>query len=247
MNVLGIGLDATEPRLVRKLIEAGQMPALEGLLKAGRWMRVESSAGIGSGAVWPSFISGEETSVHGVYGEWLWQPETMSVSRYRGRNLTPFWKKLAEGGMTVGILDVPFMPIIGLSDGFEISEWGAHDLLEGKIQMGPDRVASLMTKLSPHPLANYPTASGPDDYKELQKLGAACLEGIKQRGSLARHLLTEIRPQLALIAFTEIHHSAHYLWLTVEPEHPVYSRYKLADLKSRMCWRRRTCVVWLGD
>lgn len=230
MNVLAIGLDATEPKLVRKLIEEGEMPALERLLSEGSWMRVESSAGIGSGSVWPSFISGDEASVHGVYGEWLWQPETMSVTRYRGRNLTPFWKKLAVRGMTVGILDVPFMPMIGLSDGFEISEWGAHDLLEGKVQLGPPRVAELLAKKPPHPLTFYPTASGPDDYKELQKLGAACLDGIKLRGSLARDLLTEIRPQLALIAFTEIHHSAHYLWHTIEPDHPVYRSNEFADL-----------------
>src|SRR6185503_5185252 len=95
-RVLAIGLDAAEPALVRHLIERDEMPALKSLLGAGRWIRLQSPAYVGSGAVWPTFATGTEPSVHGVYGEWCWQPETMDVNRYDGRGVSPFWKPLSE-------------------------------------------------------------------------------------------------------------------------------------------------------
>ncbi|HWS55643.1 MAG TPA: alkaline phosphatase family protein, partial [Pyrinomonadaceae bacterium] len=125
-RVLAVGLDAAEPSLVRELIARGQMPALKGLLDGGAWLRVESPSHVGSGAVWPTFLTGEGPAAHGVYGEWAWRPEAMGLTRYRGRGLRPFWKELARGGVTVGVLDVPFAPLVGLSEGFEVSEWGAH-------------------------------------------------------------------------------------------------------------------------
>jgi predicted AlkP superfamily phosphohydrolase/phosphomutase len=231
-RVLAIGLDATEPQLVRKLIEQGQMPALQHLLSQGKWLRVESTARLGSGSVWPTFISGQDASTHGVYGEWLWHPETMKLSRYGGNDLTPFWKDLVENSVRVGILDVPFMPMVGLSEGFEISEWGPHDVLEGRTQIRPDRAAHLVARNPPHPLRSGTSVWGPHDYQNLEKLGEACLKGIKLRGALARDLIAQVRPQFLMIAFTEVHRSAHYLWHKVEPEHPVYHNKGFADLKT---------------
>ena len=95
-KVLAIGIDAAESTLVRQLIEQNEMPALKSLLADGQWFRVQSPAHIGSGAVWPTFMTGTEATTHGVYSEWSWRPETMSLSRYNGRHLTPFWKVLAE-------------------------------------------------------------------------------------------------------------------------------------------------------
>ena len=96
---MAIGIDAAEGTFVKQLIEQGEMPALKSLLAGGKWFSVRSPAHIGSGAVWPTFITGEEPTAHGVYSEWSWRPETMSLSRYHGRHLTPFWKPLAQQGI----------------------------------------------------------------------------------------------------------------------------------------------------
>src|ERR1044072_8423411 len=130
-RVLAIALDAAEPTFVRRLIDEGQMPALASLVARGRWLRVDSTAHTGSGTVWPTFITGTPPQSHGIYGEWLWNPDSMSLTRYAGDDLDPFWKRLDDGGISVGVLDVPFMPVVGLRQGFEVSEWGAHDVLRG--------------------------------------------------------------------------------------------------------------------
>ena len=87
MSARRVGIDAAEPALIDQLITQGKMPALKSLLGEGRWLRVKSPAHIGSGSVWPTFITGEEPASHGVYGEWGWQPEIMSLRRYNGRHL----------------------------------------------------------------------------------------------------------------------------------------------------------------
>jgi predicted AlkP superfamily phosphohydrolase/phosphomutase len=222
-RVLAFAVDAAEPTLIRKMIEQNEMPALKSLLSEGKWIGVKSPADIGSGSVWASFITGEAPVTHGIYGEWCWEPERMGIRRVTGRQLTPFWKALAANGTTIGVFDIPFMPVVGLSKGFEVSEWGPHELLEGRVQAAPDRVANLMSSHPGHPLSSDRLdAGGPDDYENLQRLISASLEGIRHRGSLVRSLLTATRPHLSLIAFTEIHHAAHFLWHTVEPDHEVY-------------------------
>src|SRR5688500_13722022 len=129
-QLLAIAIDAAEPSYVRHLIDEGEMPALASLLREGKWLRVKSPAYVGSGAVWPTFISALGPRVHGVYGEWLWDTGTMSLSRYQGNDVTPFWKAFSDENVSVGILDVPFMPMIGLTKGFETSEWGPHEYRE---------------------------------------------------------------------------------------------------------------------
>lgn len=221
-KLLAIAVDAAEPTFVRRLLEQGEMPALRSLLRSGRWLRVKSPARIGSASVWPTFISGKSPRDHGVYGEWLWDPAAMNLSRYRSDHVTPFWKSLVERDCSLGILDVPFMPLLGLSKGFEISEWGPHDIVDVQTHVSPAPIADIVAKHSPHPLQSHVEVSGPHDYEALEKVGTACLAGITARGELAHALLAETEPQLALIGFSEIHHSAHYLWHKVEADHPAY-------------------------
>jgi len=89
-RVLAIGIDAAEVTLVKRLIERDEMPALKSLGDGGSWLKVESPEHIGSSAVWPTFVTGEEPTSHGLYSEWSWRPEAMSLSRYHGRHLTSF-------------------------------------------------------------------------------------------------------------------------------------------------------------
>jgi predicted AlkP superfamily phosphohydrolase/phosphomutase len=224
-RVLAIGLDAAEPKFIHRLIEQDEMPALKALLAEGRWLRVQSSAHIGSGSVWPTFLSGQEPSAHGVHGEWSWQPETMTLVRYGGGQHKIFWQDLAEKGFTVGVLDPPFVTLVGLSEGFEIIEWGAHDQLKGRVQAGPKEVADFLAgqpEFHPWTSERHDNASS-DDPAELARLNSSCLKGVKLRGSFARALIAGTHPDFAFITFPEIHHSAHYLWHTSEFDPQLHS------------------------
>jgi len=223
-RVLAIGIDAAEATFVRQLIEQNELPALKSLLEGGQWLRVQSPAPIGSGAVWPTFMTGEEPTVHGVYSEWSWRPETMSLSRYHGRHLTPFWKTLAQRDIPIGIFDVPFALPLGMSRGFEVCEWWAHDSTGAGLQAGPDEILSLVKQSPAHPLsANRFVNTAPDSQSNLKELTDASIEGVHRRGALAQRLIRETVPQLSLMVFPEIHHASHQMWHTIDPDHQIYS------------------------
>ena len=221
--VLAIGIDAGESTVIRRMIDHDELPVLKSLLSEGKWISIESPL-IGGSSVWPTFVTGEDPAAHGIYAEWCWEPATMNLSRFTGRNLTPFWKPLAEEGITCGVLAVPFMPFVGLSAGFEISEWGPFLLLEDGMQFGPSGITDLVKgQTSAHPLAHRRLdVSGPDDYVNLHNLVSASLEGVRLRATLAERLLTETKPNVSVIVFTEAHVSGHYLWNTVEPDNELY-------------------------
>lgn len=222
-KVLAIGIDAAESTLVRQMIEQDELPSLRSLLAKGRWLEVRSPSSIGSGTVWPTFLTGEEPAKHGIYSEWKWLPETMSLRRYEGHHLTPFWKDLSEQRVSVGVFDVPFAPPVGITHGFEVCEWWAHDSTATGLQAGPDRIRSLVNEAPAHPLsANRFAATTPDSKSNLKELAGACSEGAGLRGALVQRLIDDVKPRLSIVVFPEIHHAGHQLWHTVASNHPFY-------------------------
>jgi len=228
---LAIGIDAAEATLVRQLIAGDELPALASLLREGCWLDVESPANIGSGAVWPTFMTGEEPTAHGVYGEWSWQPETMTLGRHRANQLTPFWKSLAQRQVSIGVFEVPFALPVGVSSGFEVCEWWAHDATGAGFQAAPESVVSLVNRSRPHPLSATRFAkTTPDSRRNLQELTEACVEGVRLRGELAQRLIGETKPQLSLLVFPEVHHAGHQMWHTLlEPEPLLKDVYRAVD------------------
>lgn len=222
-SVLAIGIDAAESTVVRQMIELGELPALGSLLAAGKWLEVHSPSLIGSGTVWPTFLTGTEPATHGIYSEWKWLPETMGLRRYEGEHLTPFWKPLAAQGVSVGVFDVPFAPPIGITRGFEVCEWWAHDSTAAGLRVGPGEIQSLVRAAPAHPLSSnrFVTAT-PDSKNNIAELAEACSTGARLRGALAQRLIRETKPQLSVVVFPEIHHAGHQLWHTLA-QHPLYS------------------------
>lgn len=221
-RVLAIGIDAAEPALVRQLLERGDLPVLRGLAAEGVWGRVISPAPIASGAVWPSFVTGRPPAEHGLYGEWQWRPDTMSVVRPAWDHLDPFWRVDASRHRTVTVLDVPFTPLLGIPGCNEVLDWGAHDYLKGRLEVSPPALEGLVRSAGgTHPFAaGSVDAAGLQDHAGLDRVLASCLAGVEQRGRLARQLLADTAPDLFVMVFTEVHHAAHLLWHTVDPSHP---------------------------
>jgi predicted AlkP superfamily phosphohydrolase/phosphomutase len=222
-KVLAIGLDAAEPSLIRQLMKQGLMPGLVELANEGCWVRVQAPAYIGSGSVWPTFMTGTPPTVHGRYSEWIWRPATMGLERYHGRDLVPFWKKLDERGFPVGVLDVPFATPVGLEKGFEVAEWWAHDSVLGGTQSGPENIGALLKELPPHPLSlKRQDAVRPNDPVGLRQLAADSTEGVRRRGVLAQRLIDQTQPALVLVVFPETHHAGHQMWHTAASDHALY-------------------------
>ena len=224
-SVLAIGIDAAESTIVRQMIEQNELPALKSLLSGGKWLEVRSPSPIGSGTVWPTFLTGSEPIAHGIYSEWKWLPETMSLRRYEGHHLTPFWKSLAEQDVSIGVFDVPFAPPVGITRGFEVCEWWAHDSTAAGLRAGPDAIQSLVQTAPAHPLSSnrFVTAT-PESKTNIAELAEACSAGARLRGSLAQQLINETKPRLSIVVFPEVHHAGHQLWHTLAPDNALYQQ-----------------------
>jgi predicted AlkP superfamily phosphohydrolase/phosphomutase len=169
-------------------------------------------------------MTGQTPEEHGIYNEWMWDPATMTVRRPDSTELNPFWAGLAASGMRVGILDVPFAPLVGLSQGFEIVEWGAHDRMTGRLQFGPAEVGATIDAHPRHPYRGHaPRSEDPADLAAVTELAMTAVRGIEMRGALARDLVRTHRPQFVCVVFTEIHDAGHHLWHTVEPGAALYA------------------------
>ncbi|MGH2808188.1 MAG: alkaline phosphatase family protein, partial [Actinomycetota bacterium] len=223
-SLLAIGIDSLETTYVHRLMNEGRMPNLARLAAEGRWASIGSVAHIGSGAVWPTFVSGKPPIEHGIANEWLWDPDTMSVRRADGAPLVPFWTELSSKGRRVGVLDVPFAPLIGMTEGFEVSEWGPHDVIAGRTESGPAEVTETVARSRPHPFSLHRVLSENNVTPELlQTFAEGAVEGIARRGELATRLIEQTYPDLAIIVFPEIHHMGHVMWHEVESGTPQLS------------------------
>ena len=232
-KVLAIGLDAAEPTLIKQLMNAGQMPAMASLERDGQWLHLRAPAYIGSGSVWPTFITGKSPTHHGLYSEWIWRPDRMELERYHGRDLLPFWKDLDQQGISIGVLDVPFATPVGLKSGFEVAEWWAHDSVLAETQFGPAAISSVLKEALPHPLSlKRQDAVKPEDPVGLEQLRADCAEGASRRGKLAENLIRETNPHLALVVFPETHHAGHQMWHTTAADHDLFKNRNLYSSES---------------
>lgn len=222
-RVLAIGMDAAESSMVERMCGAGELPALKSLLDRGSWSRVTSPAAYSSGAVWPSFSTGLDACDHAMYSLWNWDPATMGMKYSDAGDLEPFWKGLAGEGVTVGVLDVPFAPFLGVSSGFEVAEWGPHDRVQGRVRVSPAALTDIVTKDVPaHPFADA-LARPPMEPESVPGFLDQCLTGVRRRGDLAHRLITTTDPDVTVVVFPESHHGGHFLWHTVDPDLPMYA------------------------
>ena len=222
-RVIAIGIDAAEGRLVRRLADEGRLPAIAKLAAEHGWGTVTSPASIGSGAVWPTFSTGDPPDVHGLFGEYMWDPEALTLRQREFAHLVPFWRDLADAGATVAVFDVPFAPLVGHERIAEIAGWGAHDWWGSRSVSPPEIKGALAGVLRDHPLATGPVDSeGPGDISGLRDVVQSCGRGARLRGDLALRLLDVASPDLLLVVFPELHRASHLLWHTVDAHHPVW-------------------------
>ncbi len=221
-RVLAVGMDAAESSLVERMARAGELPTLGALLERGTWRRVTSSAGYSSGAVWPDFWSGEDACDHGLYGLWNWDPATMGMRYSDPEGKRAFWQDLVGAGRTVGVLDVPFAPFVGVERGFELAEWGPHDRVQGRLRVSPAEVSGTVRQIPAHPFADA-LAVPPQQPDQVDRFMQQCLSGVRDRGELASRLIEQTHPDVTVVVVPESHHGGHVLWHTVEPGLPMYA------------------------
>ena len=116
--------------LVQSMIARGKLPDPRGAVRQGVSGALDSPADLYSGAVWPTFYSGQRPAWHGIYHNKLWHPARMCcIVPDEGTYATrPFWEAFGSYGIRNCVVDVPL--VLGgpqTFDGVYLDGWGTHD------------------------------------------------------------------------------------------------------------------------
>jgi predicted AlkP superfamily phosphohydrolase/phosphomutase len=211
-RVLLLGIDAAEHTLVQSMIARGKLPALGELLRQGVSGTLDSPADLYSGAVWPTFYSGQRPAWHGIYHNKLWQPARMCcIVPDEGTFATrPFWEAFRSYGIRNCVVDVPL--VLGgpqTFDGVYLNGWATHDT--AVTHSWPAPLARQLRRefgASAMPAENFGAQTG----RSLEHLYGELLRATEQLQKVGLSLLRREQWDFACVVFGAAHRAGHYLW-----------------------------------
>ncbi|MFN8574355.1 MAG: alkaline phosphatase family protein [Gemmatimonadaceae bacterium] len=146
-KVVVVGLDGLEPKIVDRLLQAGELPNLARLRASGGYGRVATTLPAQTPVAWSTFSTGTNPGGHGIYDFLRRDPDTyapdLSFSRFERRSVllppkavnlrrgTTVWELLASEGIPSTVLRMPctFPPDTG--KGRMLAGMGVPDLRGG--------------------------------------------------------------------------------------------------------------------
>jgi predicted AlkP superfamily phosphohydrolase/phosphomutase len=210
-----IGLDAAELSFIRGSLST--LPTLRRILECGRLDRLDSTAGVFPGSVWPTFYSGMLPGDHGIYHHLQWDSDAMRLRRVTDDWLfvEPFWHELERRGLRVAAIDVPMSFPSRLAGGVEIINWGSHDEL-GPYRVHPRHLADeIRRRFGRHPMGSeIPVRKSS---AQLTRIRRNLVAGARLKGALINWLLASSDWDFFLAVFGETHRGGHILWPEQDP------------------------------
>jgi predicted AlkP superfamily phosphohydrolase/phosphomutase len=205
-----IGADAGDLDFV--LAHLGSLATLRRVLESGAVHRLDSTAGLLTGSVWPTFYSGLSPGEHGIYHHLQWDPDRMCLRRVSEEWLDcrAFWHGMEQRGLRVTALDTPMTLRPRLERGIEVNNWGSHDQLGPYASNEPSVARQIRRQFGHHPMgAEIPVNK---TESELRRIHTNLVEGAQQKGELAQWLLRLREWDFFLAVFGETHRGGHILW-----------------------------------
>src|SRR5215475_6508073 len=140
-KVMMIGLDAASIDFI--LASLPSLPNLRRVIETGVLRRLRSrTSELFPAASWPTLYSGVPPGEHGVYYHLQWDAAAMRLRQISDwLYVEPFWADLERRGLRVVALDVPMSWPSRLTAGFEVTDWGTHDLMTDFHASSPELAA----------------------------------------------------------------------------------------------------------
>ena len=205
-----IGVDAGDVEFIESCGPA--LPNLHRILGSGVRFRLDSTADVLTGSVWPTFYTGTLPGDHGVYHPIQWDPTAMRTRRVDEDWLycEPFWCDLERRGETVVAFDVPFAFPSRLERGIEVDNWGTHEFLGPFFSSEPEIGRELRRRFGAHPMGH--DVPVPRSRAYTRAAARRLSEGARLKGGIARWLMGTADWSLFLVVFGETHRGGHLLW-----------------------------------
>ena len=199
-----ICLDAGDPERILRWAQAGLLPTIASILGQGTYGRLSGPEMISIHGVWTTFFSGVSLHQHGRY-----LPRTMEPGTYRlvdhKHNPPPFWADFRDIDRTAIIVDVPDIQLTPGVPGFQIADWGSHNIKTRPHCLPEDLLNGLPSHLKLQISTNEIIGTGRQDRKILKQI----LQRVEKKGELCRYLLKKSQWDLAVVGFEDCHAASH--------------------------------------
>jgi predicted AlkP superfamily phosphohydrolase/phosphomutase len=146
-KVIVIGLDGFEPKIVERLLRAGELPNLARLREQGGYSRIRTTYPAQTPVAWSTFATGTNPGRHGIFDFIRRDPKTylpdLSLNRYEQKNAylppkavnlrrgTPLWELLSSTGISSTVVRCPCTYPPDNIQGRILSGMGVPDLRGG--------------------------------------------------------------------------------------------------------------------
>jgi predicted AlkP superfamily phosphohydrolase/phosphomutase len=133
-KTLLIGFDAACWEYLNPLLASGRLPTLKKLMDTGIRGTLQSTLPALTPTAWGSIVTGKNPGKHGVYSHLLRIPGTYDFvpTNARFRLGTPFWNRLNQHGVKVGLVNIPYTYPPEPIDGFLVVGFGTPNSVSDK-------------------------------------------------------------------------------------------------------------------
>jgi predicted AlkP superfamily phosphohydrolase/phosphomutase len=218
-KVLMISMDSADSEYLLRYLP--HLPHLKRLLSDGRFLNLNTTAAHMDATVWPTFYSEKLPGEHGAYFPFQWDFEAMRYRRFsefEWFEFEPFWNRLGEKGIAVGLLDIMMLPVPPKpTQNISYYHWHTQD--EGDLDKYNNSPIWREAKgLFGSNKLGYDISA---DMTESQRgvLHEGLLVSTRNRGRLTRWLIDNSDWRLFITSFSEIHRAGHYF--THDPQQSI--------------------------
>ena len=236
-----VGLDGVPCSLVEKLCADGTWPFMAGLVKAGALSRMKVTLPEISAVSWPSFMTGANPGVHGIFGfTELGENYRLRFPSMADLKAPTFWDQLGEAGKRSVVINQPGTYPARPIPGVLISGFVAIELAKA---VQPLRLLATLRRLNYE--IDIDTQRCRQDHNQLFIELTRTLAG---RRAVVAKLLDEEDWDYFQVVETGTDRLMHYLWSAVEdPAHPRHGQamayYRELDDFVKEMWERFHAVT----
>jgi len=244
-RLLLVGLDGATFDVLLPLAEAGRLPVLAELMRAGSHAPLASTIPPITPTAWTTVFTGKNPGKHGIYDFRELDPATYArrpvhVDRHRQKSL---WDLLGVRGRRSIVLDVPFTYPPRPLKGLMLTGYGTPRTPGTRFTYPHDLTGLLPPELHDQIRVALP-AHAFDRSRAFVDEWRAIMDG---RRRLLAHLARHEPWDFFFAVFSITDNMAHVFWTFLDPAHPNYERAEAPAFREAFLGAYEQCDAALGE
>jgi predicted AlkP superfamily phosphohydrolase/phosphomutase len=221
--VVALGLDAADPILLERWIDAGKLPTLGRLRERGVYTRLANFPYCRAEAACTSFLTGCSPWRTGRWAPFEFSTDYSVENRqaYEFDEYPPFYA--LGGDYRVAMFDLPQTRLSDRVNGLQVLGWGAHSPRTNRTSRPAGLLEDLTARFGEHPTYEKDHVVLWDE-PAMRWMFDGLRTGIGRRAAICRELLAREPWDLFITYFGETHSAGHFFWHLSQADHPLHAR-----------------------